>query len=142
MVAGAWPTALADTDLPGVNFYSPIGVASGLGSAGRGYLAALRAAGIKIAPVPVHELFIHQPGIGNSERRRRPRHPIALVHLNADTIHRFLHFHSRSFDRARATTLRYGYGNCRHFVMNGGANFAISTKSGYRRPFAGVPSRR
>ena len=88
-------------DIPGVNFYSPIGVASGLGSAGRGYLAGLRATGIEVAPVPVHELFIHQPGIGNSERYRRPRHPIALVHVNADSIPRFLHFHGRSFDRAR-----------------------------------------
>jgi hypothetical protein len=51
-------------DLPGVNFYSPIGVASGLGSAGRGYLAALRAAGVPVSLVPVHELLVHQPSVG------------------------------------------------------------------------------
>lgn len=88
-------------DLPGVNFYSPIGVVSGLGSAGRGYLAALRAARISVSLLPVHELFVHQPSVGSAERRQRPRHPISVVHINADSVHRFLHFHARTFARAQ-----------------------------------------
>jgi glycosyltransferase involved in cell wall biosynthesis len=85
----------------GVNFYSPIGVISGLGSAGRGYLAALRAAAIPVSIVPVHELFAHKLSAGRSERRQRPCHPISIVHVNADTVPRFLHYHGRSFARAR-----------------------------------------
>src|SRR5262249_8872406 len=90
-----------DRKLLGVNFYSPLGVVSGVGSAGRGYLAALRAAAIPISIVPVHELFTHQRSVGSGERRQRPRYPISLVHINADSISRFLHFHRRSFARAR-----------------------------------------
>jgi glycosyltransferase involved in cell wall biosynthesis len=86
---------------PGVNFYSPVGVVSGLGSAGRGYLAALRAAAIPLSLVPTHELFVHQPGMPSAGRRQRPRHPISLVHINADSVHRFLHFHARTFARAQ-----------------------------------------
>ena len=88
-------------ELPGVNFYSPIGVVSGLGTAGRGYLAALRAAKIPLSLVPVHELFSHQTGVANIERRQRPRHRISLVHVNADSVHRFLHFHARTFARSQ-----------------------------------------
>jgi glycosyltransferase involved in cell wall biosynthesis len=94
--AGAHPSI----GLPGVNLYSPIGVISGLGSAGRGYLAALRAAAVPLSVVPVHELFVHQASVGRPERGQRCRHPIALVHINADSVHRFLHFHARTFARA------------------------------------------
>src|SRR5215469_2046677 len=89
------------TEPPGINFYSPVGVVSGLGTAGRGYLEALRAAAVPVSIVPVHELFIHQPSIGRRERRQRPRHPISIVHINADSVARFLHFHARTFARAR-----------------------------------------
>ncbi len=89
------------SDLPGVNFYSPIGVVSGLGSAGRGHLAALRAAAVPVSLVPVHELFVHQASVGSAERRQPPRYPISLVHINADSVHRFLHFHARTFARAQ-----------------------------------------
>jgi len=92
---------LAAGDLPGVNFYSPIGVVSGLGSAGRGHLAALRAAAIPVSVVPVHEVFFHQSSVRSAERRQRPRYPISLVHINADSVHRFLHFHARTFARAQ-----------------------------------------
>lgn len=85
----------------GVNFYGPVGVISGLGAAARGYLAALRAAAIPLAVVPVHEIFVHQPGMAGIARRQRPRYPIAIVHINADSVDRFLHFHARSFARAR-----------------------------------------
>jgi glycosyltransferase involved in cell wall biosynthesis len=87
-------------NLPGVNFYSPIGVASSLGTAGRGYLAALRAAKVPVSLVPLHEIFVHESSVGNIERSQRPRHPVALVHTNADAVHRFLHFHNRSFSQA------------------------------------------
>jgi hypothetical protein len=51
--------------------------------------------------VPVHELFVHQLSIGRYEHRQWPRHPISLVHVNADSVPRFLHYHARSFSRAR-----------------------------------------
>lgn len=91
------PGAHAGAEFPGVNFYSPVGVVSGLGTAARGYLAALRAAEIPVAMIPVHEVFSHESSVGRLEPRQRPRHPIALVHINADSVHRFLHFHARSF---------------------------------------------
>ncbi|MGH6840793.1 MAG: glycosyltransferase family 4 protein [Methylocella sp.] len=97
VTAAAYP----GTGLPGVNFYSPIGVVSGLGSAGRGYLAALRAAAIPVSLVPVHELFVHQASVGRAERGQPPRHPISIVHVNADSVHRFIHFHARTFARAQ-----------------------------------------
>jgi glycosyltransferase involved in cell wall biosynthesis len=83
-----------NTRLDGVDFYSPTGVVSGLGSAGRGYLAALRAARIPVSHVPVNELFIHQPGTQRPERGRRPCHAVSIVHVNADTVRRFLHYHA------------------------------------------------
>jgi glycosyltransferase involved in cell wall biosynthesis len=93
-----------DAEPSGVNFYSPVGVVSGLGSAGRGYLSALRAAGVPVAVVPVHELFLHQPGLGGAARRERaetPCHAVSIVHINADSVHRVWHFHGRSLARAR-----------------------------------------
>jgi glycosyltransferase involved in cell wall biosynthesis len=84
----------------GVNFYSPIGVLSGLGSAGRGYLAAIRAAAIPVSVVPVHELFTHKRSAGSFERRQNPRCPTSIVHINADSVPGFLHYHARSFARA------------------------------------------
>jgi glycosyltransferase involved in cell wall biosynthesis len=83
--------------LPGINFYCPISVVSGLGSASRGWLAALRAAGLAVSTVPAHEVFFHQKSVGNSEPRARPRHPVSLVQINADAVPRFLHFHARTF---------------------------------------------
>ena len=97
VITGTNPNA----DLPGVNFYSPIGVISGLGSAGRGYLSALRAAAVPVALMPVHEVFFQHASIASTEQRQRPHFPIALVHINADCVHRFLHFHSRTFERAQ-----------------------------------------
>src|SRR5713101_5243334 len=97
VTAGGPPSS----DLPGVNFYSPIGVISGLGTAGRGHLAALRAAAVPVSVVPVHELFVHQSSVGSAERRQRPCYPISVVHINADSVHRFLHFHARTFARAQ-----------------------------------------
>ena len=90
----------SSADLPGVNFYGPTGVVSGLGSAARGYVAALRAAEIPVDVVPAHEVFFHQSSVGSAERHQRPRHSISLVHINADSVHRFLHFHGGTFRRA------------------------------------------
>jgi glycosyltransferase involved in cell wall biosynthesis len=89
------------TDLPGVDFYGPVGVVISPGTVARGYVAALRAAAIPVSLVPVHELFVHEASVGKIERGQRPRHPIALVQANADSVHRFLHYHSRSFARAQ-----------------------------------------
>jgi glycosyltransferase involved in cell wall biosynthesis len=97
METAAPPPAI---DRLGVNFYAPIGVVSGLGSAARGYLAALRAAAVPVAVVPVHELFLHQRSIGSRVYRERPRYSVSIAHINADSVHRFMHFHGRSFARA------------------------------------------
>src|SRR4051794_33834986 len=86
---------------PGVNFYGPIGVVSGLGTAARGWLAALRAAAVPVSVIPAHEVFFHQSSVGSTERRQRPRYPISIVQINADSVHRFLHFHGRSFERSQ-----------------------------------------
>ena len=94
-------TSVAARGYSGVNLYGPVGVVSGVGSASRGYLGALRAAAVPVCVVPVHEVFVHQPSVGSSEYRQWPRHPISLVHVNADSVHRFLHYHARSFSRAR-----------------------------------------
>lgn len=88
------------SELCGLDFYSPMGVVSGLGAASRGYLAAIRAAQIPFSPAPVHELFAHQRKAGPFPREARREHPIALVHVNADSLHRFRHFHGRRFARA------------------------------------------
>jgi glycosyltransferase involved in cell wall biosynthesis len=97
VTAGVHPSI----DLPGVNFYSPVGVVSGVGSAGRGYLAALRAAAVPVSLVPINEVFFHQSPVEAAERRQRPRYPISLIHINADSVHRFLHFHARTFARTQ-----------------------------------------
>jgi glycosyltransferase involved in cell wall biosynthesis len=95
------PAPHAGLGHPGVNLYAPVGVASGLGTAARGYLAALRAAAVPLSLVPIHELFVHQLASGHHERRQRPRHAVSIAHVNADSVDRFLHFHRRSFARAR-----------------------------------------
>jgi len=86
--------------LPGVVFYGPVGIMSGLGSASRGYLAALRAAAIPTSVVPVHELFIHQPSIGKIAAPRGPSGPVAIVHVNPGATPRFLHYQGKAFARA------------------------------------------
>jgi glycosyltransferase involved in cell wall biosynthesis len=89
-------------ELTGVNFYSPIGIVGGLGSAGRGYLAALRAASIPVSVIPVNEMFVYHSGVGLPGRARQgPMRSISLVHVNADSVRRFLHFRGRSFARSR-----------------------------------------
>ena len=88
-------------NVPGVNFYGPTGVVISPGTAARGYLAGLRAAAVPVSLVPLHEIFTHEASVGHVERGQRPRHPIAIVQTNADSVHRFLHFHGRSFARAR-----------------------------------------
>jgi len=87
--------------LPGVVFFGPVGVMSGLGSASRGYLSALRAASIPTSVAPVHELFVHQRSVGATESPRGPSRPVAIVHVNADSVPRFLHFHGKAFARAK-----------------------------------------
>jgi glycosyltransferase involved in cell wall biosynthesis len=96
-----WRQVVTARGYSGVNLYGPVGVVSGVGSASRGYLGALRAAAVPVCVVPVHELWVHQRSVGLSEHRQWPRHPISLVHVNADSVHRFLHYHARSFSRAR-----------------------------------------
>jgi glycosyltransferase involved in cell wall biosynthesis len=88
--------------LAGVTMFGPFGIVGGLGSACRGYLAALRAADIDVSVVPVNEMFVFHSAIGDAERRSgKLRHPISLVLANADSVPRFLHFRAGDFARAR-----------------------------------------
>ncbi|MFT4583111.1 MAG: glycosyltransferase involved in cell wall biosynthesis [Gammaproteobacteria bacterium] len=94
-------SAMTTTPLPGINFYSPVGINSGLGAAGRGYVSAFRAAGLAHQIIPVHELHTHQPAIPFEFPTGPARYPIAVVHVNAYAGQQFLHFHKRSFERAK-----------------------------------------
>lgn len=85
----------------GLNFFSPVGIASGLGAAGRGYVMALREAEIPHQVVAVHELHTHQATTPFRYRRGRPRFPISVVHVNADATARLWRFHGRSLRRAQ-----------------------------------------
>lgn len=91
----------ANFDPPGVNLYSPVGIVSGLGTAARGYLAAIRAANIPVSVIPLREMFVHHQSVGNAEPQQSPRHPVAVVLATPDATARFLHFHARGFSRAR-----------------------------------------
>ena len=86
---------------PGVNFFGPFGIVGGLGSAARGYLAAMREVGVPLSVIPVNEMFVHHASVANAERGERPQHPISIVLANADSVRRFLYFRSRSFRRSR-----------------------------------------
>jgi glycosyltransferase involved in cell wall biosynthesis len=86
---------------PGVNYYGPFGIVGGLGSAARGNLAAMRAAGINVATIPVNEMFVHHANVVAALRTQAPRHAISIVHANADSVRRFVHFRGKSFSRAR-----------------------------------------
>ena len=95
-------TASSDSKArPGVNFFGPFGIVGGLGSAARGYLAAMREAGIPLSVIPVNEMFVHHASATNAERGERPQHPISVVLANADSVRRFLYFRSRSFTQSR-----------------------------------------
>ena len=74
----------------GVNFIGPLEIVSGLGVSARGYLSALRAAGIPTHVLPWRAGFEHQrktnfdkPGKFAVEQPQ----PINLIHLNADIMH-------------------------------------------------------
>src|SRR5258708_21749629 len=38
---------------------------------------------------------------GRAERRQLPCYPSSVVRINGDSVHRFLHFHARTFARAQ-----------------------------------------
>lgn len=72
----------------GVNLFAPLSAQSGLGTAARGYLRALRAAN-----VPVHLVNIdHSTGpirIATRDYDIRPPYRVNLILVNADTLERF-----------------------------------------------------
>lgn len=84
----------------GINFYAPFSASSGLGTAARGYLAALRA-----ADIPTHLVNIDL-GQGNfrvaaREYDRPGPYKINLLQVNADSIDRFFKlFRQGRFDNA------------------------------------------
>lgn len=71
----------------GVNLYAPFSARSGLGTAARGYLAALRSAGV---PVQLYNLNLDKRPMLVTARdfNRPPTYRINIVHANADTIER------------------------------------------------------
>jgi GT2 family glycosyltransferase/glycosyltransferase involved in cell wall biosynthesis len=72
----------------GVNFFGPVSAPSGLGNATRGYIAALRAAGV---PVDVHDVSsLISPSLpGDLFCAARLPHSINFICLNADTVQAF-----------------------------------------------------
>jgi hypothetical protein len=71
--------------LRGVNFIGPVTVASGLGQASRGYLAALDHAGVPAQVVPAIEGFRHQQQVAfHRPPVSSQPFPTSLVQLNAD----------------------------------------------------------
>ena len=84
----------------GINFYAPFSARSGLGTAARGYLKAIRAAEI---PVQLYNLNYEMGPIKVSIRDydTPPTYRINLLQVNADTIERVLRlFRMEQFDDA------------------------------------------
>ena len=128
--------AHASAPSPGVNFYGPLGIVGGLGSAARGHLAALEAASVPVSVIPVNEMFVHHSGVGLPQpKAERPKHRIAFVHANADLWSAFF-ISEREALRARNTVLASGFGSCPHFATSGGANCGALMRSGFLRHFA------
>ena len=71
----------------GVNLYAPFSARSGLGTAARGYLSALRAAEV---PVQLYNLNLSKQPLLITARdfNRAPTYRINVIHANADTIER------------------------------------------------------
>ncbi len=72
----------------GVNFFAPLSSKSGLGNAARGYLAALRAAGV---PVAVHDIsaMLHGTLPADLFHHEGLPHAVNFFFLNADQVLRF-----------------------------------------------------
>ena len=77
--------ALASSRTKGVNWLGPVNRSSGLGTASRGYVAALQAAGLQTRLVPLDKLFGHQATIEHDMVSTPQDFPISIVHSNADT---------------------------------------------------------
>jgi glycosyltransferase involved in cell wall biosynthesis len=86
----------------GVNFVGPVSIASGLGTASRGYLGALAGAQVPARIFPVVEGFEHQKqlpfDVGNPPRRP---YKISLVQLNADATQNALKLAPEEFSQDR-----------------------------------------
>ena len=72
----------------GVNFYAPFTARSGLGTAARGYLAALRAAGAPVHLVNI-DFSVGQPRVAAREYDLPGPYRINLIQVNADSLDRF-----------------------------------------------------
>ena len=72
----------------GVNFYAPFSARSGLGTAARGYLRALRCAGIPVDLIDL-DLSTGAPRVTAAAYDRPPRYRVNLMQVNADTMARF-----------------------------------------------------
>ncbi len=84
----------------GVNFYAPFSARSGLGTAARGYLRALRAMRV---PVQLCNLNYdrHPSFLAARDYDRVPRYRVNLIQANADTLQRIVsHFRLEQFDDA------------------------------------------
>ena len=86
----------------GVNFVGPVSIASGLGTASRGYLSALEGAAVPARIFPVVEGFEHQKQLP-FDTGRAPRRPykISLVQLNADATYNALKLIPEEFSQDR-----------------------------------------
>ncbi len=93
------PSAIAAKPF-GVNFYAPFAARSGLGSAARGYLAALRAIGMPIHLVNI-DVSSGQFRVAAREYEVPGPYRINLIQVNADALDRFYNlFRHGRFDNA------------------------------------------
>lgn len=69
----------------GIDFYAPFSARSGLGTAARGYLGAIRAAGIPVQIVNLN-YDIGAIRVATRDYDRPPRYRVSILQVNADTI--------------------------------------------------------
>ncbi len=86
----------------GVDFFGPFDRVTGLGTSARGFVGALKEAGVPVHLVPTGNLYpglaTVEPGLESDSRR----FPLAIEHVNADTTERFLWHFGGEVDGAHA----------------------------------------
>ena len=84
----------------GINFYAPFSARSGLGTAAKGYLAAMQAAGIPVYPCNLN-YDMHPARITSRDYDMDPPYRINVIQANADSIgHVYNLFRLGHFDHA------------------------------------------
>jgi GT2 family glycosyltransferase len=85
----------------GVNWLGPVNRSSGLGTAARGYVAALHGVGVATRLVPLDKLFGHQALVKHDLTDTPQDFPISMVHGNADLTPFLFDHYGNELARAR-----------------------------------------